>query len=794
MKIRRCAGIILSVMALVILPGVSRAQRTTPTLQTMLDRAEPGTVVAIPHGIYEGAITVTKPLHLKGIPDENNQLPVIDGKGSGTVLTITAADTTVEGFVIRGSGNVIDREDGGIVVEHAANVRLLNNRLEDVLYGIRGVESNGLQIIGNQIGGKDLHIARRGDGLRIWQSENCLVEGNSIEKARDAIFWFSDGTTVRNNHFRNSRYGVHMMYTDSMTIEGNEMFGNSVGAYLMYSKNVRINGNTFRENRGPSGYGLALKDMDGVTVADNYYIDNRVGIFFDNSPSRVDITQRVERNVLAFNDVGVLMMPAVQHNQLQDNTFLDNLEQVGLKGGGSNPDESLGANGWDGNYWSDYVGYDAAGEGTGDIPYHAVSLFENLADQHPELALLHFSPAEQAIDLAAEAFPLIKPKPKLSDAVPRMTPLLPQAMPIIAQPSNAMGWLAGLLLLSAGLLYWRQWPTVAWGVALVDAKHGARMPAEKAQENADTRIVDYPISESAQKEIAMDNHSPTTEPMISVQNLTKRYAQPGRAWWSDATITAVDDLSFDLAQGQAVALWGVNGAGKTTVLKCLLGLLDCEGELWLDHADLRKDGRNARRHFGYVPQELAFHNDLSVVESCRFYARLKNVELARVPLVLAQVGLADQRRKAVGALSGGMKQRLALALALLADPPVLLLDEPTSNLDAETRAGFLDLLVALHHAGKTLLFTSHHLEEVEQLADRVLILRDGKLLAQGEPAELMHLLHPKRAGKRVQAGPIERSATVSRAQSDNLTNVVTVRAQSGTVVPTSSQQNGSAAQ
>ena len=225
--------------------------------------------------------------------------------------------------------------------------------------------------------------------------------------------------------------------------------------------------------------------------------------------------------------------------------------------------------------------------------------------------------------------------------------------------------------------------------------------------------------------------------MLSIRNLTKRYPRPGRAWWSDETITAVDDLSFELPAGRSIALWGVNGAGKTTVLKCLLGLLASEGELHLNGFDLRRDGRTARRFLGYVPQELAFHNDLSVAESCRFYARLKDVPDTRIPVVLAQVGLTGQEKKAVGALSGGMKQRLALALALLADPPVLLLDEPTSNLDEATRDEFIDLLVQLRDGGKTLLFTSHHADEVTRLAERVLILRDGRLVADGAPAKVL---------------------------------------------------------
>jgi heme ABC exporter ATP-binding subunit CcmA len=219
--------------------------------------------------------------------------------------------------------------------------------------------------------------------------------------------------------------------------------------------------------------------------------------------------------------------------------------------------------------------------------------------------------------------------------------------------------------------------------------------------------------------------------MITVTNLTKSFG----------STTAVDQLSFSVASGEAIALWGPNGAGKTTVIRCLLGLLKAEGELTIHGHDTRREGKRARAAVGYVPQELAFYDDLSARDTLRFYAELKRVATDRVDQVLAEVGLSDHGHKDVSALSGGMKQRLALACALLADPPLLILDEPTSNLDTAARDDFIKLLLQQKEQGKTLLFTSHRLEEVETLASRVLVLEEGRLkLSCEQPAELAHRL------------------------------------------------------
>lgn len=212
---------------------------------------------------------------------------------------------------------------------------------------------------------------------------------------------------------------------------------------------------------------------------------------------------------------------------------------------------------------------------------------------------------------------------------------------------------------------------------------------------------------------------------VRVDNLTKRYGQ----------VVALETVSFLARPGQAIALWGPNGAGKTTLLKAMLGLIDFKGKIEIEGYDVQKAGKQARRQIGYVPQENIFY-DLSVQATMEFYARLKKADSARVASLVNRVGLGDHIHKPVPALSGGLKQRLALAIALLADPPILLLDEPTANLDAKARSDYLSLLASLHHEGKTIIFASHRIEEVETLADQVMMLEHGRLVETISPEEL----------------------------------------------------------
>ncbi len=439
----RLAVLLIIAMTIVAAPIVSAAQEVPIDLQSIIDNAEPGSIIDLGPGTYAGGVTIDKPLTITG-----HDRPVIDGRGEGTIIEIIAPDVTVEGLIIANSGASLDREDSGISVL-APRVTIRNNRLEDVLFGMFLRTAPDSVISNNIVGAKDVFIANRGDGIRLWESAGSVVEGNTIEGGRDTVFWFTDDVVVRNNEISNGRYGLHFMYSDRATIEGNNLSANSVGLFMMYSLDVTIANNVMAGNSGPSGYGLGLKDMDDFTVEGNRLVSNRVGIYLDNSPSSVESEGRIMGNLLAYNRVGVLFLPSVKRNNLSGNTFIDNFEQVGITASGN-----FGGNAWSvdgrGNFWSDFAGYDADGDGIGDVSYRVDDLYNTLTDKYPDLAFFDETPASKAIDLAAQMFPVLRPEPIMEDEHPLVK--RPELAPVhsLSRGSSHGLLVASLLMLVGG--------------------------------------------------------------------------------------------------------------------------------------------------------------------------------------------------------------------------------------------------------------------------------------------------------------------------------------------------------
>ncbi|HTT46128.1 MAG TPA: ABC transporter ATP-binding protein [Thermoplasmata archaeon] len=217
-------------------------------------------------------------------------------------------------------------------------------------------------------------------------------------------------------------------------------------------------------------------------------------------------------------------------------------------------------------------------------------------------------------------------------------------------------------------------------------------------------------------------------PAISVRRLVKKFGE----------VTALDQVTLEVPPGQVLGLLGPNGAGKTTLIRILLGLTrSTSGEAYL--LGEPAGARGVRTRVGYMPQDLAVYLDLSVEENVTLFGRLYGISGSRLRSrsqeVLERVHLADRSRSIVAELSGGMRRRVSLAAALVADPDLLLLDEPTVGVDPELRAEFWEFFHRLTRAGKTVVLTTHYLEEANR-ADRVVFLHAGRVLATGTPSDL----------------------------------------------------------
>ena len=214
---------------------------------------------------------------------------------------------------------------------------------------------------------------------------------------------------------------------------------------------------------------------------------------------------------------------------------------------------------------------------------------------------------------------------------------------------------------------------------------------------------------------------------IRVEHLVKRYG----------AVTAVDDLSFDVEPGETFALVGPNGAGKTTTLKVLLGLVRPDaGRVALGEEGRAPSEPASRQSLGYVPQRVTFPAGRTAAEVLGFYAELRGLAPAAVGRALERVRMTAHADRRASELSGGMTQRLSLAQALLGDPAILVLDEPTASLDPEATWEFRRLVEELRREGRTIVLCSHLLAEVERVSDRVLVLVAGKQAALESIADL----------------------------------------------------------
>jgi ABC-2 type transport system ATP-binding protein len=222
---------------------------------------------------------------------------------------------------------------------------------------------------------------------------------------------------------------------------------------------------------------------------------------------------------------------------------------------------------------------------------------------------------------------------------------------------------------------------------------------------------------------------------IQVQNLHKDFGE----------IKAVQGISFTVQSGEIFSLLGPNGAGKTTTISMISCLLQPnEGDVLVAGHSIRKDPMAVKAAIGVVPQEIALYEDLSARENLNFWGKMYGLRgpalRQRVDQVLDVIGLADRQKGAVSKFSGGMKRRLNIGIALLHRPQVIIMDEPTVGIDPQSRRNILDSVLQLNRDGTTVLYTTHYMEEAQELSDHIAIMDHGKLMACGTHEELVKIV------------------------------------------------------
>jgi nitrous oxidase accessory protein len=386
------------------------------SISEALESSSEGDTILVKGGIYKEKIVINKGVHLIG--EEN---PIIEGDYTGDVVRIEADKAGIRGFIIRKSGGDLLKDESGIKVVNSERVTIEENQLDDNIIGFYLYSSPSNTIRNNTSYGRADYTTEEtnGNGIHLWKSPNNTIEGNQIRKHRDGIYVeFSPGNLIRNNHCeRNVRYGLHYMYSDNNEFEGNIFERNGTGSALMYSKNIILKKNTFKDNRGPNGFGMLLKSLSDSIAQENLIANNTVGIFMDEANRNL-----FTRNVFSQNGWAIDLFSSSSENVLYANNFLDNTYQVMTD---TERTTNIFFKDSKGNYWDDYEGYngyDLDGDRVGDIPYKPVRIFSYLMKRYPDLTVFVESPGLKALEFAERVLPVLNPV-ELNDPYPLMNPV-----------------------------------------------------------------------------------------------------------------------------------------------------------------------------------------------------------------------------------------------------------------------------------------------------------------------------------------------------------------------------------
>ena len=399
--------------ALLFPAGIAGAKELTvhpgDSVAAAIQAAARGDTVQVERGHYPAHLVITKPLTLKGMAR-----PTLDGGNTGDVIRVKSPDVTIEGFIISNSGTDLTAQNAGIYLEPGSDRAVIrDNVINYTLFGLWIEKARDVLVSGNNITGmRDLASAQRGNGIQLYNSSGARIIDNQISFTRDGIYVdVSDHALFRGNRLHHLRYGTHYMNSNNNVWEDNETYLNRGGLALMEVRNQ-----TVRNNRawGNSDHGIMLRTIQDSVIENNVVAGNGRGFFIYDAEYNT-----LRNNLIVGNRVGVHLWAGSIHNEVEGNDLIQNREQIKYV---ASRDEDWGVK--QGNYWSNYLGWDRNGDGVGDVPYEANDLVDRLTWKYPAVKLLLNSPAVQTLRLVARQFPLLRAT-SIVDRHPRMRPFNP---------------------------------------------------------------------------------------------------------------------------------------------------------------------------------------------------------------------------------------------------------------------------------------------------------------------------------------------------------------------------------
>lgn len=370
-------------------------------LQDAIDNAPKGSILKLPAGVYKGNIIINKPITIIG----KEAGVIIDGEGKGTVIKITGSFVTLKNLKIINSGDIHHDIDSGITLTNGKQCEISNCIIDKCLFGIDAQMVNNSIISNNIITSKDVDLGLRGDGLRLWYSNDNIIRKNSLIKSRDMVVWYSHGNIIEENYGEYCRYSLHFMYAGKNIVRNNKYRFNSVGIFFMYSQDTIVTGNIVQNSLGATGMGIGLKDATNFTLKNNTIIYCAQGLYIDRSPFEPDTNNWLIGNKILYNSEALHFHSLSENNIIKDNIIMGNIEDIvnDSRGSKTNENEIVG------NYWDNYEGFDRDGDNIGDTPHKVYQYADQMWVYNPDVKFFYGSPVISLLNFLAKLAPFTEP-------------------------------------------------------------------------------------------------------------------------------------------------------------------------------------------------------------------------------------------------------------------------------------------------------------------------------------------------------------------------------------------------